>query len=86
MNNYFIRITNDKNPDKIRYVSGVDIRYINHKTTITSVSITYDINKKSKLILPFRYNFILDIIVWLKTSSLIDKDHDKIELEIELAD
>lgn len=81
MNKCFIKIINDKNPDKIRYVNGVDIRYINRKTTITSVTITYIVDEKWRLILPFSYDFILDIVAWLKTSSLIDKDHDKIEIE-----
>lgn len=75
MKDYIIKITNKKDPDYVRYVKEVDVRYVSkHTIKIISVGLSSVVEELS--ILPPDITYLT--IEWLQNSNLIDKLNDKI--------
>ena len=73
MKNCVIKITNKKDPDYVKYVKDVDVKYSNPDIIkIISVGVTFDYIEMCELPL----DIAILTIEWLQNSSLIDKFND----------
>lgn len=73
MKNCVIKITNKKDPDYVKYVKDVDVKYSNPDIIkIISVCVTFDYIEMCKL----PPDIAILTIEWLQNSSLIDKFND----------